>query len=75
MSDLQIGDVQVTSPSPCSMTLTKDFASLPCKFHPTWRKLLCPLNPLGVVAITYIKVITIGNYDYFCSNSGLFLKC
>jgi hypothetical protein len=32
------------------MTLTKDFACLQCKYHPTWRKSLCPLNLMGVVA-------------------------
>ena len=47
---ISIGDVQATSPSPCWMTLTKDFACLQCKYHPTWRKSLCPLNPMGVVA-------------------------
>ena len=46
-----IGDVQVTSPSLCWMTFTKAFACLQCKYHPTWQKSPCPLNPMGVVAL------------------------
>jgi hypothetical protein len=40
------------------VTLTKDFACLQCKFHPTWRKSLYPLNPMGVVAHHLYGILT-----------------
>ena len=45
----RIDGVQVTLPSPCWMTLTKDFACLQCKYHSTLRKSICPLDTMGVV--------------------------
>ena len=69
ISNIYACGVQVTSLSSCWMTLTKDFACLQCKFHPTWRKYLCPLNLMGVVAhhlytsICGINVIAQGQID------------
>ena len=45
-----IGGVQVTSPSPCWMTLKRILL-----VHPTWRKSLCPLNPMEWLQITYSR--------------------
>ena len=35
------------------MTLAKDFACLQCKFQPTWRKFLCPLNPMQAAHLLF----------------------
>ena len=62
------GGVQVvngcTSPSPCWMTLTKDFACLQCKYHGTWRKSLCLLNHMGFGCTSPILYVI---QLFFCS--------
>ena len=62
------------SPSPCWMTLTKDFACLQCKYHPTWQKYLCPLNPMGVVAHHHRINISNRRATLRCNVSSFFMQ-